>query len=265
MNQLEEARAKIGECDNRIIDALIDRMAQVQKIIAYKKAAGIPILEPEQEAKQTKVLEDKLTDNEFEDEILDIFKYIIKNSRKVQTKALFDYNVFLVGFMGAGKTTVASELEKKLEMNRIEMDDMIAQKQGMSIPEIFDTYGETYFRDLESNCLIELQKVKQSIVSCGGGVVIRDENAEHMKKNGRVVLLEASPQVILERVKDSNDRPILNGHMNVDYIEQLLAKRKEKYQAIADVVVNTDHKTASEIVDEIIAKLIAFDNEKEQK
>ena len=86
-----------------------------------------------------------------------------------------------------------------------------------------------------------------------------------MKKNGRVVLLEASPQVILERVKDSNDRPILNGHMNVDYIEQLLAKRKEKYQAIADVVVNTDHKTASEIVDEIIAKLIAFDNEKEQK
>ena len=203
--------------------------------------------------------------NEFEDEILDIFKYIIKNSRKVQTKALFDYNVFLVGFMGAGKTTVASELEKKLEMNRIEMDDMIAQKQGMSIPEIFDTYGETYFRDLESNCLIELQKVKQSIVSCGGGVVMRDENAEHMKKNGRVVLLEASPQVILERVKDSNDRPILNGHMNVDYIEQLLAKRKEKYQAIADVVVNTDHKTASEIVDEIIAKLIAFDNEKEQK
>ena len=61
MNQLEEARAKIGECDNRIIDALIDRMAQVQKIIAYKKAAGIPILEPEQEAKQTKVLEDCLT------------------------------------------------------------------------------------------------------------------------------------------------------------------------------------------------------------
>ena len=82
MNQLEEARAKIGECDNRIIDALIDRMAQVQKIIAYKKAAGIPILEPEQEAKQTKVLEDKLADNEFEDEILDIFKYIIKYKRR---------------------------------------------------------------------------------------------------------------------------------------------------------------------------------------
>ena len=256
MNQLEEARERISECDNRIIDALADRMVEVQKIIAYKKATGIPILQPEQEEKQTK---------EFEEEILDVFKYIMKNSRKVQAKALFDYNVFLVGFMGAGKTTIASELERKLEMNRVEMDDMISKKQGMSISEIFDEYGETYFRNLESNCLIELQKIKQSIVSCGGGVVMRDDNAEHMKKNGRVVLLQASPQTILDRVKDSNERPILNGHMNVEYIEKLLEKRKEKYRTIADVTINTDHKTESEIVDEIIAKLIAFDNQKEEE
>ncbi len=265
MNQLEEARERISECDNRIIDALADRMVEVQKIIAYKKATGIPILQPEQEEKQTKALEDKLGDNEFEEEILDVFKYIMKNSRKVQAKALFDYNVFLVGFMGAGKTTIASELERKLEMNRVEMDDMISKKQGMSISEIFDEYGETYFRNLESNCLIELQKIKQSIVSCGGGVVMRDDNAEHMKKNGRVVLLQASPQTILDRVKDSNERPILNGHMNVEYIEKLLEKRKEKYRTIADVTINTDHKTESEIVDEIIAKLIAFDNQKEEE
>lgn len=264
MNKLEEARAKISECDNRIIDALADRMVEVQKIIAYKKATGIPILQPEQEKKQTKALENKLGDNEFEEEILDVFKYIMKNSRKVQAKALFDYNVFLVGFMGAGKTTIASELERKLEMNRVEMDEMIAKKQGMSISEIFDEYGEAYFRNLESNCLIELQKIKQSIVSCGGGVVMRDDNAEHMKKNGRVVLLQASPQTILDRVKDSNERPILNGHMNVDYIAQLLEKRKEKYKTIADVTIDTDNKTESEIVDEIIAKLIAFDNKNEE-
>ncbi len=265
MNQLEEARERISECDNRIIDALADRMVEVQKIIAYKKATGIPILQPEQEEKQTKALENKLGDNEFEEEILDVFKYIMKNSRKVQAKALFDYNVFLVGFMGAGKTTIASELERKLEMNRVEMDDMISKKQGMSISEIFDEYGETYFRNLESNCLIELQKIKQSIVSCGGGVVMRDDNAEHMKKNGRVVLLQASPQTILDRVKDSNERPILNGHMNVEYIEQLLEKRREKYRTIADVTIDTDHKSESEIVDEIIAKLIAFDNKKEEE
>lgn len=263
MNQLEEIRARLSECDNRIVDALADRMVQVQRIIAYKKATGIPILQPEQEEKQTKELEAQLGDNEFEEEILDIFKYIRKNSRKVQAKALFDYNVFLVGFMGAGKTTIASELERKLEMNRVEMDEMIVKKQGMSISEIFDEYGETYFRNLESNCLIELQKEKQSIVSCGGGVVMRDDNAEHMKKNGRVVLLQATPQTILDRVKDSDERPILNGHMNVEYIKNLLAKRQEKYDAIADVVINTDNKTESEIVDEIIAKLIAFDRQKD--
>lgn len=264
MDQLEKIRAKISECDNRIIDALADRMIQVQDIIAYKKATGIPILQPEQEKKQMEALENKLGDNQFEEEILDVFKYIMKNSRKVQAKALFDYNVFLVGFMGAGKTTIASELERKLEMNRVEMDEMIVQKQGMSISEIFDEYGETYFRNLESNCLIELQKVKQSIVSCGGGVVMRADNAEHMKKNGRVVLLKASPATILERVKDSDERPILNNNMNVEFIEQLLNKRKDRYNASADVVIETDGKTESEIVDEIIAKLITYDNEHEQ-
>ncbi len=265
MEQLEKIREKIGECDNRIIEALADRMVHIQEIISYKKATGIPILQPEQEKKQTETLTQKLGDNEFEEEILDIFKYIVKNSRRVQAKSLFDYNVFLIGFMGAGKTTIAAELERKLEMRRVEMDAMIVEKQGMSISEIFDEYGEAYFRNLESNCLIELQKVKQSIVSCGGGVVMREDNSEHMKKNGRVVLLTAKPETILERVKDSNDRPILNNHMNVEFISNLLEKRREKYHAVADIEVATDGKNEDQICDEIIAKLIAFDNEREAK
>ncbi len=265
MEQLEQIRAKIGECDNRIIEALADRMVHIQEIISYKKATGIPILQPEQEKKQTDALKAKLGDNEFEEEILDIFKYIVKNSRRVQAKSLFDYNVFLIGFMGAGKTTIASELERKLEMHRVEMDAMIVEKQGMSISEIFDEYGEAYFRNLESNCLIELQKVKQSIVSCGGGVVMREDNAEHMKKNGRVVLLTARPETILERVKDSNERPILNNHMNVEFIANLLEKRKARYHAVADIEVATDGKSEDQICDEIIAKLIAFDNEQEKE
>lgn len=263
--QLEKIRAKIDICDNQIITALAERMNHVQEIIAYKKATGIPILQPEQEKKQEDELKEKLGDNEFEEEILDIFKYIVKNSRKVQAKALFDYNIFLVGFMGAGKTTVASELTKKLEMNRIEMDELISERQKMSISEIFDLYGETYFRNLESNCLIELQHVKQSVVSCGGGIVMRDDNAENMKKNGRVVLLTATPETILERVKDSNERPILEHHKNVEFISQLMDKRREKYKNIADITVQTDGKSIDEICDEIIAKLIAFDNEREAK
>ncbi len=262
--KIESIRKKISECDDKIIDALMERMTYIQDIISYKKVTGIPILQPEQEKKQTDALEKKLGDNEFEEEILDVFKYIMKNSRKVQAKRLFDYNVFLIGFMGAGKSTIANELERKLEMNRVEMDAMIVEKQGMSISEIFDEYGEIYFRNLESNCLIELQKVKQSIVSCGGGVVMRSDNADHMKKNGRIVLLTATPETILERVKDSHDRPILNNNMNVEFISDLMSKRKERYEEVADVIVQTDGKSTDQICDEIIAKLIKFDNESEK-
>ena len=188
----------------------------------------------------------------------------MKNSRRIQAKSLFDYNVFLIGFMGTGKSTIAGELQEKLEMNRMEMDQMIVEKQGMSISEIFDEYGETYFRNLESNTLIELQKCKQTIVSCGGGVVMRAENADHMKKNGRIVLLTAKPETIFERVKDSHERPILNNNMNVDFIAGLMEKRREKYLAAADIVVETDAKTVTQICEEIIAKLIAFDHAKEE-
>ena len=261
MDRLEEIREKISQCDDRIIEELVIRMNYIKDIIEYKKETGTPIIQPEQEKKQEDALKKKVGNNEFEEEILHIFKYIVKNSRKIQAKSLFDYNIFLIGFMGAGKSTVADGLEKMLEMERIEMDAMIAKKQGMSIPEIFEEYGEVYFRNLESNMLIELQKKSQAIVSCGGGVVMRPDNAEHMKKHGRVVLLTASPKTIFERVKYSRERPILNNNMNVAFIEELMEKRREKYLATADVVVETDGKNVVEICEEIISRLIVLDRD----
>ena len=256
MDRIEEIRAKIGECDDIIIEQLAVRMSHIQEIISYKKATGIPILQPEQEKKQTDALAEKLGDNEFEEEILDIFKYIMKNSRRIQAKSLFDYNIFLIGFMGAGKSTIAGELKDKLEMDRVEMDQMIVEKQGMSISEIFDEYGEAYFRNLESNTLIELQKRKQTIVSCGGGVVMREENTDHMKKNGRVVLLTAKPETIYERVKDSDERPILNDHMNVEFISSLMDKRKERYEAVADITVAERSAKEISLRDHLIDRIL---------
>ena len=172
-------------------------------------------------------------------------------------------HIFLIGFMGCGKSTNAACLAEMTGARQVEMDQMIVENRGMSISEIFDEFGEAYFRNLESNTLIELQKKKQTIVSCGGGVVMREENADHMKKNGRVVLLTAKPETIYERVKDSDERPILNGNMNVAYISSLMEKRRERYEAVADVTVATDGKNVTQICEEIIAKLIALDNEKE--
>ena len=101
----------------------------------------------------------------------------------------------------------------------------------------------------------ELQKKNNQIISCGGGVALRDENVAEMKKNGKVVLLTASPEVILERVKDNDDRPLLRGNKNTEFISNMMEQRRPKYEAAADVVVNTDYKTVEEIAEEIVVKL----------
>ena len=212
MDRIEEIREKIGECDDIIIEQLAVRMSHIQEIISYKKATGIPILQPEQEKKQTDALAQKLGDNEFEEEILDIFKYIMKNSRRIQAKSLFDYNIFLIGFMGAGKSTISDYLKTVFAMDIIEMDQIIAERAGMSISDIFETYGEQYFRDCETNLLIEMQSRTNVVISCGGGTPMRECNVVEMKKNGRVVLLTAKPETILDRVKDSHDRPLIENN-----------------------------------------------------
>ena len=168
---------------------------------------------------------------------------------------LFDYNIFLIGFMGARKSTVAKYLNQTYGMKVIEMDRMIAEQEGMSIPEIFRTQGEEYFRKLETSLLVGMKNQRNTVVSCGGGVPMREENVSAMKKNGRVVLLDAKPETILERVKDSHDRPLLENHKDVEYIAELMEKRRPKYEAAADIRIATDGRSASEICEDMIRQL----------
>lgn len=255
MRNLEEIREQISLCDDQIVKSLEKRMDCIQEVIQYKKEHGLPILQPEQEKKQKNALIAKLQNHKFEEEILDVFKYIVKNSRKIQAKSLFSYNIMLIGFMGAGKSTVSAYLSHLLEMEEVDTDQLIVEKEGMSIPQIFENYGEEYFRNCESNTLIELQKKKQLIVSCGGGIVLRDENVQHMKKHGRIVLLTANPETTLERVKDSTERPILNNNMNTKFIAELMEKRRDIYLAAADIIVPTDNKSIAKVCEEVVAKL----------
>ena len=169
-----------------------------------------------------------------------------------------EQNIFLIGFMGAGKSTIARKLQKKLGSERVEMDEMIVEEQGMPISEIFEKYGEEHFRDIETELLERLQQKNGVIVSCGGGAVLRDQNTERMKKNGCVVLLTATPETIFERVRHSTDRPVLNGNMNVEYISGLMEKRRARYEAVADITVATDGKNADQICEEILAELEVY-------
>lgn len=255
MREIAEIRGDIAACDEELARLLARRMDGIGEIIEYKKAHGLPILQPEQEARQQKLLEGVLAGNPYEEEMLEVFASILKMSKKVQAKALFEQNIALIGFMGAGKSTVSHCLKDMLAMEEVETDAMVVEAEGMAITDIFAKYGEPYFRNCESNAIIELQGRRQVIISCGGGAVMRDENVENLKKSSRIVLLTATPETTLERVKDSDERPILNGHMNVEYIAELMEKRRQKYEAAADVIIATDGKSVMEICEELIGKL----------
>ncbi len=185
---------------------------------------------------------------------------IKKDLNRCDKERLFDHNIALIGFMGTGKSTVSKYLRDMLAMKEVDVDAMIVEDQKMPIRDIFEKYGEEYFRDCESNAILNLQSCRQTIISCGGGAVIREENVKNLKKVSRIVLLTASPETILERVKDDGGRPILNGNMNVEFIKELMEKRKDFYEKAADIIIETDHKNVQQICEELFLSLLQFEH-----
>ena len=162
-------------------------------------------------------------------------------------------NIFFIGFMGCGKSTMARLLSKKTGAKLIEMDETIEAEAGMSINDIFKNHGETYFRDLESALIMRISEEGGAVVSCGGGAILRPENVACMKKNGIIVYFSATPETIYQRVRNSTNRPLLNGNMNVEYIASLMETRLPRYQAAADITISVDGKEKKEILDELRA------------
>jgi len=166
-----------------------------------------------------------------------------------------NYNIVLIGFMGTGKSTISAYLSEQFGMEAIDMDQVISEREGMPISRIFEVHGEEYFRNAETNLLKELQTKNNVVISCGGGTPLREENVVEMKKNGKVVLLTAKPETIFNRVKDNHDRPLIENNKSVEFIEELMLKRKDKYIAAADVIIETDNKDKQQICHELIDAL----------
>ncbi|QFJ55898.1 shikimate kinase [Pseudobutyrivibrio xylanivorans] len=261
MDQLKILREHLRQNDEIILNALLMRNSIVEEIMAYKEAKGLQILQPEQDEKRDKWLSERLEGKRHGKEVQNVFKSIVENSKRIQARHLFNYNIVLIGFMGAGKTTISDFLSTCFAMDVVEMDQVISDREGMSISDIFEVYGEEHFRNAETNLLKEMQTKHNVVISCGGGTPMRECNVVEMKKNGRVVLLTAKPETILERVKDSHDRPLIENNKNVEFIEELMLKRREKYVAAADIIIETDNKTELEICEELVNALLKFDAE----
>ena len=121
-------------------------------------------------------------------------------------------NVILTGFMGVGKTAIGKKLSEKLNMQYVDTDIMIKQDTGITIPKIFKKFGEEYFRELETKAVKCVGMLDNFVISTGGGVVLREENMKELEKNGVVVCLLASVEVILKRTSKTKNRPLLSGH-----------------------------------------------------
>lgn len=160
-------------------------------------------------------------------------------------------NIYLVGFMGTGKTSVGRELARKKKWCFVDLDELIELREKGLIADIFARKGEPYFRCLEKQALKEVSREKEFVVACGGGIVVASENIKIMKDSGVIICLAASPEVILKRTSGYAHRPLLNVADPKKQIG-LLLKLRAPYYARADKIIDTSKMPVEKVVDKIL-------------
>ncbi|MBN1383664.1 MAG: shikimate kinase [Elusimicrobia bacterium] len=163
-------------------------------------------------------------------------------------------NIILTGFMATGKSEVGREIARLLKMDFTDTDFLIEKKTGMKISDIFAQKGEKYFRNIESEIAIEVGNYDNYVISTGGGIVLKQENIDNLRRNGRIINLKTSVEKILERVSGNTDRPLMNVKDKKSEIEKLLNIRKPHYEK-CDFSFDTTNTTPTEAAEGII-KLI---------
>lgn len=169
-------------------------------------------------------------------------------------------NIFLVGLMGAGKTTVGRALARQLGKRFIDSDQEIEARTGVSIPLIFEIEGEASFRQRESDVIRELTARENVVLATGGGAILKPENREFLKTQGTVVYLKASVASILQRTSRDKNRPLLQTADPRQILERLAREREPLYLEVADLVVETGRPNVQSLVQTIVTRLEALGN-----
>jgi shikimate kinase len=163
-------------------------------------------------------------------------------------------NIILIGFMGAGKTSVGRLIATRLGFQFIDTDAVIVERAGMEISEIFKRDGEAHFRDLETSALESMGFLNRCVISTGGGIVLREGNRGLLHQLGFVALLTATEDVIFERVSRNTKRPLLHTPNPRETVAEMLAARQPQYEATAQLIVDTTNLNHDQAADRIIAE-----------
>ncbi len=161
-------------------------------------------------------------------------------------------NIYLIGLMGVGKTTIGKQLAKALSAPFYDSDKEIETNTGVNIPTIFEYEGEDGFRDREQLAITELTQLQGIVLATGGGVVLRESNRKALKENGFVVYLHCSIDKILQRTQRDNKRPLLNTENPRQRLESLLAERRDLYLSCADMQIDTGITSTKKVIKTII-------------
>lgn len=159
--------------------------------------------------------------------------------------------IVLIGMMGSGKTTIGKLLGEKLTLRSIDIDVIIEQNEKRTISEIFQNEGEKYFRNIERETIKKNFTNKDLIISLGGGAFEDQLTQELLLKNSTVIYLKTSPNVILERIKNNTNRPLLKNQMTVEKIQSIILQRQKNYE-LANITILTNNKNTDKIVEEIL-------------
>ncbi|NKB33406.1 MAG: shikimate kinase AroK [Pseudomonadales bacterium] len=169
-------------------------------------------------------------------------------------------NVFLVGPMGVGKTTIGKVLAEQLDLQFFDSDRQIEASTGADIPWIFDVEGESGFRAREIKMIDHLSDQTNIVMATGGGAVLSEENRKHLAERGTVVYLRASIAQQVERTSRDKNRPLLQTPDPEQKIRELMEIREPLYQEVADIVVDTNKRNARTVSHEICKQLLELEN-----
>ena len=164
-------------------------------------------------------------------------------------------NIYLVGMMGAGKTTVGRLLSRRLKLRFVDSDHEVESRCGVKIPVIFEIEGEPGFRARETQAIAELTKLEGIVLATGGGAVLAAANREHLAARGTVVYLRARPEDLYDRVRHDRNRPLLATTDPLGRLRELFAERDPLYLEVADIVVDTGAQSVQVLARGLLEKL----------